>query len=377
MSQKKPRILVCPLDWGLGHATRCIPVIRSLMKAGAEPVIAADGPQLHLLRLEFPGAEFVNLRGYRVQYSKRIPAGIYLLMHLPRLLFNVYREHRKLIKLITTLDIDGVISDNRYGLWNNRTCSVLITHQVNILPPAALRVFSPVLRAIVRFFIRRYHFCWVPDLATTPNLSGQLSHGKALPENTSYIGLLSRFDKSADNNKGLNSYDIVAIVSGPEPQRSIFEKILINQLPPGEKKCLLLRGLPGDTEIRPIRKNLDVAHHLPSAMLGELLRSGPLVICRAGYSTLMEIAMMGNKAILIPTPGQTEQEYLAEILDKSGIYLACKQGDLNLRSAIEEAGRRQGLRFHQENQLLESAVKALLEKIKQAPETGRYRNRTQ
>jgi len=376
MSQRKPRILVCPLDWGLGHATRCIPVIRSLMKSGAVPVIAADGPQLQLLRLEFPGGEFVNLRGYRVHYSKRIPAGIQILLQTPRLLFNVYNEHRKLKKLITSLDIDAVISDNRYGLWHHRTCSVLITHQLYILPPPALSVFTPLVHKLVRFFIRRFHFCWVPDLATSPNLSGQLSHGKTLPENTSYIGLLSRFDELPGNEKVLKSYDIVALVSGPEPQRSIFEEILIDQLPPAGKKCLLLRGLPGDQEIISIRKNLDVAHHLPSDELGKLLRSGPLVICRAGYSTLMEIAMMGNKAILIPTPGQTEQEYLAETLDKSGIYLTCRQGQLNLQTAITEAERRPGLSIQQENQLLESAIKALMESIEQGPAASRRRNGT-
>lgn len=377
MSHRKPRILVCPLDWGLGHATRCIPVIRSLMKAGAETVIAADGPQLQLLRLEFPGVEFINFPGYRVNYSKRIPAGIHILFQTPRLLFNVYHEHRKLKKLITSLDIDAVISDNRYGLWHRHTCSVLITHQVNILPPPALRVFTPLLHKLVRSVIRHFHFCWVPDLAATPNLSGELSHGKSLPENTSYIGLLSRFSESPENEKEIKAYDMVAIVSGPEPQRSIFEEMLIDQLPPDGKKCLLLRGLPGDQEIRPLRENLDVAHHLPSDMLGRLLRSGPLVICRAGYSTLMEIAMMGNKAILIPTPGQTEQEYLAETLDKSGIYLTCRQGNLNLKTAITEADRRPGLNIQQENKLLESAIKALMESIEQGPAAGRKWNGTQ
>ena len=373
MSQRKPRILVCPLDWGLGHATRCIPVIRSLMKAGAEPVIAAEGPQLQLLRLEFPGGEFVNFRGYRVNYSKRIPAGIHILFQTPRLLFNVYHEHRKLKELITSLDIDAVISDNRYGLWHHRTCSVLITHQVNILPPPALSVFTPLVHKLIRIFIRRFHFCWIPDLATSPNLSGQLSHGNTLPENTGYIGLLSRFDESPENEKEIKAYDMVAIVSGPEPQRSIFEEKLIDQLPSDGKKCLLLRGIPGDQEIRPLKENLDVAHHLPSAMLGKLLRSGPLVICRAGYSTLMEIAMMGNKAILIPTPGQTEQEYLAETLDKSGIYLACRQGNLNLKAAITEAERRAGLCIHQENKLLESAIKSLIKNIEQGSAAGRRR----
>lgn len=376
MSQRKPRILVCPLDWGLGHATRCIPVIRSLMKAGALPVIAADGHQFQLLRLEFPGAEFVNLRGYRVHYSKRIPAGIQILLQTPRLLFNVYREHLKLKKLITSLDVDAVISDNRYGLWHQRTCSVLITHQLNILPPPALSVFKPLVHKLVRFFIRRFHFCWVPDLATSPNLSGQLSHGKTLPENTSYIGLLSRFNENPENEKQIKLYDIVAIVSGPEPQRSIFEQILTEQLPPSGKKCLILRGVPGDQEIISIRKNLDVTNHLPSDMLGKLLRSGPLVICRAGYSTLMEIATMANKAILIPTPGQTEQEYLAETLDKSGIYVACRQDNLNLKTAIAEAERRPGLSIQQENQLLESAIKALMESIELGPPAGLSRNGT-
>lgn len=362
MEPKKPRILVCPLDWGLGHATRCIPVIRALAGAGAVPVIASDGRQLTLLRTEFPDAEYVELPGYGVRYSVKVPAALFLLLSVPRLLHAVIREHRKLKKLVRELNIDAVISDNRYGLWHRRIPSALITHQLNIIPPPFLRVFAPFLREATRFFIRRFDECWVPDFAGTPNLSGKLSHGSGIPANTRYIGLLSRFSGMSTGNGTAKEYDILALVSGPEPQRSIFENLLKEQFPLQGKRCLLLSGTPENQEIRTIKPGLDAAGHLPAGQLEALLGNGPLVIARSGYSTLMDLAFTGNKAILVPTPGQTEQEYLAGFLDNQGFFTTCRQSDLNLSNAVEKAMMRPGLNPEPGNGLLTETIKNFIAK---------------
>ena len=330
----KPRILICPLDWGLGHATRCIPLIRALKDAGAEVVIAADGPQFILLRNEFPDNELIEFPGYNIKYSKRGNVGLKLIFTSPGLVLRIISEHFRLKSLIKEYRIDAVISDNRYGLWNKKVRTAFITHQFNIIAPSYLGFTEPLLRHATRYFARKYDESWIPDVEGEHNLSGKLSHGFKLPENTIYIGLLSRFDFRPTLLPG-KQYDIVAIVSGPEPQRSIFEDKLLKQLPYDGKKCLIVRGIPGNTTITSLRRNLDKADHLTSEQMYSILSGKPVVISRPGYSTLMDIAFTLNKAILVPTPGQTEQEYLARHLMEKGIYYSCKQESIDLEKAFE------------------------------------------
>lgn len=327
------RILVCPLDWGLGHATRCIPLIRELISAGVEVVIASDGPQLKLLSAEFPEMESVVLPGYKIKYGKKTGVGFKVLINSPGILFSIFKENSELKSLIKKYRIDGVISDNRYGLWNKKVRTVLMTHQLNIIAPETLKFTEPLLRSVVRYFVGKFDECWVPDTEGKDNLSGKLSHGFINPANTSYIGLLSRFDHKAAAING-KQYDLVALVSGPDPQRTIFEDKLLGQLPVEGKKCLIVRGIPGDTQVSNLRSNLDSASHLSANQMYDILSKKPIVVCRSGYSTLMDIAFTGNKAILIPTPGQTEQEYLARFLEEKGFYLACDQKDLNLEKFL-------------------------------------------
>jgi len=329
------RILICPLDWGLGHATRCIPLIDELQKNGAHVILAADGPQLNLLRTEFPGADWITFPGYRVTYGKRTEAGMSILFSAPRLLYNILKEHFAIRSLIRKYNIDGLISDNRYGLWNRHICTVFITHQLNIIAPPTLRFAEPFLRAITRFFARKFDECWIPDTEGEDNLSGKLSHGHPLPGNAGYTGILSRFSLHSDSGTEAG-YDVVAMVSGPEPQRTVFENRLLQQLPVKGRKCLLIRGIPGENTITTLRQNLDIADHLPAQRLQSILKSQPVVICRSGYSTLMDLAFTGNKALLVPTPGQTEQEYLASHLARDGKYITCNQEMINLGDALPE-----------------------------------------
>lgn len=329
------RVLVCPLDWGLGHATRCIPIIRELLDAGAQVILASDGPQLKLLREEFPGLEWSEFPGYKVTYSKKSGAAWHTLFYAPVLLYRIFREHESLKKLIRETKAEAVISDNRYGLWNKQVRTVFITHQLNVIAPGLLRFSNPLLRKLTRIFIRLYDECWIPDSEGEDNLSGILSHGFPVPPNVRYIGLLSRFDKPQTTLKDPH-YDLLALVSGPEPQRSLFEDSLLARLPAGDRKCLLVKGIPGNSEITHLRKNLDTVNHLSAGRLQAILAQKPIVISRSGYSTLMDIRFTGNKAILIPTPGQTEQEYLAgRLAGKNGFYI-CKQDENGLVKAVEE-----------------------------------------
>ena len=219
LSQK--RILVCPLDWGLGHATRCVPVIRLLLQHNAEVIIAGDGSSLELLKKEFPQLKFLFLKGYNISYPKNENMILKMMFSAPKILSRIIIEHQTLKKIIKQNNIDVVISDNRYGLWNKEIKSIFITHQLMIKTPFA----EKLLHDLVLFFVSKYDECWVPDVETENNLSGDLAHRYPVLKNTFFVGLLSRFKTVQKIN--LYKYDVLAIVSGPEPQRSIFEKTVI------------------------------------------------------------------------------------------------------------------------------------------------------
>ncbi|HLN52583.1 MAG TPA: glycosyltransferase [Lentimicrobium sp.] len=348
----KKRVIVCPLDWGLGHATRCIPLIDEFLKQGSEILLAGDGSSIELLKQEFPGLSAIRLKGYNIRFSGKIPLPLMLLFQIPKIIFRIFKEHREIRRVIHNYNVDIIISDNRYGLWNKQAYSVFLTHQPNIIPPAGFGFISPLLRSITRWFIRKYDQCWIPDLPGEDNLSGKLSHGFPLPENTRFIGPLSRFysygsysdaeEKELSDTIPQRPYKIVAIISGPEPQRTIFEEKVAQQLALVPERSLIIRGLPANGDIKNYVKTgkiiyqagqTDARSHLPTKDLyttinaiisksgygvknnaiGVYITAGtlPVIICRGGYSTLMDLAITGNRMICIPTPGQTEQMYLA------------------------------------------------------------------
>ena len=147
---RKKRILVAPLDWGIGHATRCIPIINALQAHEFEVVIAADGRPLHLLKNEFPNLEFIRFSGYHIKYSSYLPMGLSMLLQTPKILINIRKEHKLLAQIIDDYNIDGVISDNRFGLYNNKVPTVFITHQLQILQDLLLLVEYKILFLIIK-----------------------------------------------------------------------------------------------------------------------------------------------------------------------------------------------------------------------------------
>lgn len=331
-----PVILICPLDWGLGHATRCIPIINHLLKQGARVIIAADGGPATILQEAFPQLTIIPVKGYNIRYHRTIPAGIKLIISAWRIVFAIVREHVWIKKIVQNYKIDAIISDNRYGLWHPEIYSIFITHQLNIIPPAFSRIMSPLLAALVSFFIHKFDVCWIPDFEGKENLSGKLSHNRTLPSNTRFIGPLSRFKDMPLPEALPQKFDLIAIVSGPEPQRGIFRKLLLDQLPLRDVSCLIVGGLPGEVQMVKLAHNLHEVGHLPAEALFNLLTLKPVVVCRAGYSTLMDIGVTNNPAILIPTPGQTEQEYLARKLGKCEGYVYSSQNNFSLAKAYAE-----------------------------------------
>lgn len=323
-------MLVAPLDWGLGHATRCIPLIHGFLDAGMEVVLAAEGAQAALLLREFPSLECLPLFGYRARYTRSSWALPFTMMLQSPQLFNIIRKEKAwLAETIETHGIDLVISDNRYGLSSDKIPCIFITHQLTI--KAQFGWLQTILQKINYRFINRFSCCWVPDAAGNENLAGILSHPKKLPVvPVHYIGLLARFAPQQTEKK----YDVCIVLSGPEPQRTLLEKKIVQELISVEGKVLLVRGKPAATDILALPAHVTVYNHLPTEDLQLLVRQSQLIVSRSGYTTVMEMVGLGKKMLLIPTPGQTEQEYLAARLQQMRICRASKQQGLDLAKEL-------------------------------------------
>lgn len=309
---------MAPLDWGLGHATRCIPIIRALVTNGFNVIIAADGAQAHLLNQEFPMLTILPIPGYRVRYAgTRVGLVLALVKQLPRLKKLISEEHQWLQQVIDQHQVHLVISDNRYGLYSEKVSCIFITHQLTIKAPFGW--LQKILQRINYRYINRFTACWVPDMEGTSNLAGILSHPQKLPEiPVRYMGILSRFREKELEKK----YDYCILLSGPEPQRSLLEEKFIKGLPGVKGSCLLVRGKPGEEETPFIGNHVTVKNHLRGMELEQAINQSRYIVCRSGYTTVMEILSLHKKAILIPTPGQTEQEYLAKRLQENRYCLS-------------------------------------------------------
>lgn len=340
---KKPKILLAPLDWGLGHATRCIPIIKELLNQKCEVCVAASGAQRALLEEEFPSLSFVELPGYNIKYgNNRAFTLLKIVASIPKILIRIKQEKAWLRRFLVTQRPDVLISDNRYGLYAPGVCSVFITHQLRIRTP-----FGAFADTLLQWFhyraIRRFSVCWIPDGEGPGSLAGTLSHPPQLPPiPTRYIGLLSRFERLPPAGAGEPpSCDLLVLLSGPEPQRTIFEKRVLDQLSAYSGSTILVRGLPGPgvSAILPGEGGIGVRvyNHLPGKALNAVMAGAGIVLCRAGYSTIMDLLKLGKKAILVPTPGQTEQEYLGSYLSGKGIALCREQSTFSLSGALAQA----------------------------------------
>jgi hypothetical protein len=348
MMQKGPvSVLVAPLDWGLGHATRCIPIVKELMLQGARVIMASSGNQKALLIQEFPGLEILEIPGYGIRYKQGILLKWGLVLKVPSILKQFRRENKWLEQTRQQHSIDAVISDNRYGLFNRKIYSVFITHQLCIQSgkntdstndgiALQKRVGGWVDRIILKWnykFIGKFSCCWVPDQEGFHSVAGKLSHPAVLPSMpVKYIGVLSRF-KPREKKQLKNS--LLIILSGPEPQRTQFENILFEQLKGTTLQTLVVRGLPGSGESIPfIQEGILIFNHLSSDALNEKLSEAEFIIARSGYTTVMDLIKLKKSAILVPTPGQTEQEYLGAYLSQKKWMYTVSQKNFNLEKAL-------------------------------------------
>jgi len=301
-------------------------------------IIAAEAETKSLLQREFQHITIIPVKGYRIRYSK---SGYWLpfklIAQVPNILFSIYAEHRWVKKVIKKYSINAILADNRFGLYHSGIPSLYITHQ--LLIKTGSNFTEKIVRKIHYWFIKKYSFCWVPDFEGRDNISGELAHPLKPPANVGYIGCLSRFEKKEKVEK---EYDLLLLVSGPEPQRTLFEKLLLAQVQGYSGRVLLVRGLPGvdENDEKKFGKNtqngkLIIRNHLSATELNIAIQQSDLLICRSGYTTIMDLVKLGQKAILVPTPGQTEQEYLAGYLMKQHFFYTCPQEGFSLTNVLK------------------------------------------
>lgn len=337
---KSKIILVASLNWGIGHASRCIPVIRYLQQQNCNIHLASSGKAAELLKTEFPELPLHYIPSYNIKYPQSGNMVFSMIKQMPKILKAIYREHKWLKNFLKRHNVEAVISDSCYGMWNNKVSSVFITHQLNIRAPYV----SGIINGINSFFIKKYNEVWVPDDPDTINLSGALSRFSKPATNVKYMGILSRFAKLHSPKRDL-TYDVCVIISGPEPQRTIFESIVLNQINNfPHLKCVIVRGM----EDKPLEvktgNHVVFYSHLSAQPFLEILNSSKIVVCRSGYSTLMDLACTGNKAVLVPTPGQTEQEYLAAFHKEKGYYFSMSQAGFKLSDVLQYGEHYKGLK---------------------------------
>jgi len=356
------RVLVAPLDWGLGHATRCIPVIRALLNRQAEVCIAGSGDSLKLLKVEFPSLKTFLLPGYQPRYPGRgVSMVVRMAFQLPHFLRVIRAEHSTMEEIVREQKIDIVISDNRYGCWSASVPSVFITHQSNILMPKRFGWLAPLVRRLNHRMMNRFSQCWIPDVTGEKSLAGELIGFDYTDKKFSvrHIGWLSRFEWRNGVEK---KYDLLCVFSGPEPQRSLLEEIVVKQLEQlPEIKVMIVRGLPDNVSTLKVRPTVEVCNFLGSEELQLAIASAQVVLARSGFSTVMDLSVLGSKAIFIPTPGQTEQEYLAErIFEKNVAYFA-EQRNFDLAQALKKSNLFTGFLHNKTDEdLLASAVDTIM-----------------
>lgn len=339
------KVLVAPLDWGLGHATRCVPLVHAMLELDWDVTIAGEGPSLSILTKEFPNLPTLTLEGYRINYPKKgfllIPK---LLIQIPKILKTISLERKWLNNSYKKNQWDLVISDNRYGLSIPNTKCVIITHQLWVLSGWGNQI-DKILNKHIHRWIKSFKQCWIPDEEKDGGIAGLLSHlpfpaphsllptpYSLFPIPLKFIGPLSRLTP-IEQNQGNK---ILILLSGPEPQRTLLEEKILEQIKHIDEQFLVVRGLPNDKHQPANSLNIQFENHLTTAALSAALSEAKLVICRSGYSSIMDLLKFRKKAVLIPTPGQTEQLYLAKLMKDNHWFCTEQQHDFNLSHAIPQ-----------------------------------------
>lgn len=335
------KVFYAVLDMGLGHATRSLPIIREFANRKWEVVIGSNGRSLAFLKRELPGTRFVETPGYGISYSHGQLLLPKLLSQIPKLLRRIGKERRICSQVVERFSPDLIISDHCYGMYHHHVPSYFLSHQIYFALPRGFKTFSHLVSRFNFAYHRHYQKILIPDVHGNGGglLSGELSRLPDANPKYKFIGILSSMKREEVGDE----FDLLVSISGPEPQRSIFEKIVMEQIHSLPGKKIVVLGKSEENSVVVDREDLKVYTHLSRMKMETFINKSKLIVSRPGYSTLMELAELDKKALLVPTPGQTEQQYLAEhMLGKKWFYFV-DQKRINLFNDIEMAKTFNGL----------------------------------
>jgi len=345
-------VLVAILDWGLGHASRMVPVIDGLLAQNVRVILTGSGASLTYLQKRYPQMESREMPSEEMRYGKS-GAGLALLkraLHQP----GINKIQQAWIREIVAKEkINGIISDNLYGVYHHEIPSVIVTHQVGLLVPVFKKAFDRKLAQWLDHFTE----VWVPDLPGAASLSGKMTENAFLRIPKIFVGNLSRLRSVASAKKDIA---LTALISGPEPQRSLFEKEVLKLMKKTPGRKVLIRGiLGGSTEKIADMTDMEVYDFLDDTALSEMIIRSEWVVCRSGYSTLCDLRVLGAKAVVVPTPQQPEQLYLARRGSEKGWFQSTEQ-QLISKAILED---RQKFIPVEEGDLLTPVLKGFLGKL--------------
>ncbi len=364
--QKKPKILVAALNWGIGHATRDMPIIDRLIRLGCEVILASDGAALSVWQRTYPELETIELPSWNIKYQRWGSFTFKMATRAPYVMRAIRQEKLLVDQLIDDYGIDAIISDNRFGVHSKRIPSIFITHQISLRLSPILRLAEYILNAWNHHYIKKFDQVWVPDFKDSPNLSGELSHKHPIKGKLNFVGPISRFMDIWDGGYDEIDNDVAVVLSGVEPQRTMLEEKLINQLMPCEDlRVILVRGKSKENREEQLRDGFSLRSFMDSEELMHTFLRSKYIICRSGYSTILDLAVLKQTAFMIPTPGQTEQEYLADWMSKEGLIVTQEQDDLDVLSALEQLQHSKGFDFTITDEKLMEAIQNLFDRIEQ------------
>lgn len=309
-----------------------MPLIAYFVEKGNEVIIAGNQTTNALLAAEFPTLTYLIIEGYKIEYARSkwfLPFKI--AWQIPKILKAIRREHIWLQKAIIDYKIDLVVSDNRYGLHSKAVRCVFVTHQICIQVPQS-RIAEKCIQKMNEWFCRKFSAVWVPDYEHI-GIAGKLSCRSIRIDKMIYIGNLSRFE---NRNLSEKKFELLVVLSGPEPQRSIAEDLIYQQLLHTKMRTFLVRGKREASPLTVYNESVAIQNFLNKNDLELAIQSSEVILCRSGYSSVMDLIKLNKHAILLPTPGQTEQEYLAEYLCGKGWFIHRHQDSFNLEETIQE-----------------------------------------
>lgn len=326
-------ILVSPLEWGLGHTVRLVPFIRKALKEGHRVILASDGVSLDFLRYQFPDLLWIRMPFFQVRYPVNGRFFRKLIPQVPGILRAIRKNHKQVAEIVAKYNISEIICDHRYGLYHENVHSIFITNQLLLKAPKGWSFAEGFVYRLHRMALGKFSEIWIADYSGKPNLSGLLTHPPRLPKNAKYIGPVSRFqDVVPEYPENAKPFEVLALISGPEPQRTLFENLLKERFKSNGKSSVIFRGLPPSSpdENPAVTQEgtvLLINHARDEHLLWYILEAHE-IICRPGNSTLSDLTYLGKTALLVPTPGQTEQEYVAKHLEEQGLFRVCRQEEL-------------------------------------------------